>query len=239
MFPNRKQLTLLLIISASLNIVLAAETNSLIKDSTKDSQQGLIIGIYKSLYNAIEMDSVNEVEQLIAFGADMNHRYESAITPLMHASSMGSINTVGILLKLGADTDLMSKEGMTAIDFAHKANDRKIVTILQANHVPEETPSEKQLITTIQFYLNRLGYVAGNVDGVFGAKTKKSLKQFSIDYKQIFAIEVSSRQVETLFHAMSATNPIDIAGKEISEETSTAVNVDLVISDTEATATAR
>lgn len=191
------------------------------------------------------MDSANEVEQLIAFSADINHHYESAITPLMHASSMGSINTVGILLKLGADTDLISKEDMTAIDFAHKTNDKNIITILQANHDPEETPSEKQLITTIQFYLNRLGYVAGNVDGFFGAKTRNSLKQFSIDYKQNFAIEVSPRQVERLFHAMSVTNPIDIAENEISEENNsskeapTAVNVDLAISDTEATTIAR
>ena len=245
MFLNRKQLTLLLIISASLNTVLAAETNGLINDSNKDSQQELIIGIYESLYSAIEMDSANEVEQLIAFGADINHRYESAITPLMYASSMGSINTVDILLKLGADIDLTSKEDMTAIDFAHKANDKNIITFLQTNYPAEETPSERQLITTIQFYLNRLGYVAGNVDGFFGTKTRKSLKQFSIDYKQAFAIEVSPRQIETLFHAMSATDSIDMAGKETSVESSlsetnpSTINVDLAISDAEATTTVR
>ncbi|QMU60353.1 MAG: hypothetical protein GKR92_01045 [Gammaproteobacteria bacterium] len=241
MFPNKKLLTLLLIISASLNIALSTETNDFIKDSAKDNKQGLIIGMYESLYNAIEMDSASEVEQLIAFGANIDHRNKAGITPLMLASSMGSINTVGMLLKLGADTDLTSKEGMKAIDFAHKANDRKIITILQANHTPEETSSERQLITTIQFYLNRLGYIAGNIDGVYGVKTRKSLKQFSIDYKQNFAIEISSRQVETLFHAMSLTNPIDIAGKEVSEESNlseeipTPVNVDFVILDAEAT----
>jgi hypothetical protein len=54
--------------------------------------------------------------------------------------------------------------------FGHKTNDKNIITILQANHDPEETPSEKQLITTIQFYLNRLGYVAGNADGFLARK---------------------------------------------------------------------
>ena len=160
------------------------------------------IGLYESLYNAIEMDNGNEVRQFIAFGADVDYRYKGGKTPLMHASSLGSLNAVITLLELGANIDLVSKEDLTAIDYARNANDENILAILQVSVTPKEVQSQRQLIATIQFYLNRLGYIAGDIDGVFGIKTRKSLRQFSIDHKQPFTPEISSRQIEVLYDVM-------------------------------------
>jgi ankyrin repeat protein len=107
-----------LLLTVILHIVVEAEgnnssNNNLIVDTRS-------ISIYQSLYSAIEMDSANEVKQFIAFGADINHRYEDEKTPLMLASNMGSIDAIHALLELGANPDLVSVENMTAMDYAKK-----------------------------------------------------------------------------------------------------------------------
>ena len=204
MFVVRVLLVSILIINiASSHIALAAETINLTNNSANDNKQELITSIYESLYSAIKMDSANEVKQFIAFGADINYRYEGDKTPLMLASSMGSISTVRSLLELGANMNLTSKENMKALDYAHEINNKSIVALLQIDKTHVTSPlSDNQLISTIQLYLNRLGYVAGDVDGIYGDKTRSSLKQFSIDFEQNYHAEISERQIESLFNAM-------------------------------------
>jgi len=111
------------------------------------------ISLYESLYDAIKMDSEKEVKQFIAFGADIDHRYEGAKTPLMLASSMGSIGAVRALLTLGANRYLKSEEGMTAMEYADENNDIFIIAMLKVNDdeiLPEETitfePEEAEII---------------------------------------------------------------------------------------------
>ena len=176
------------------------------------------IGLHDSLYSAIKMDSENEIKQFIAFGAEVDYRYKGGKTPLMHASRLGSINAVLTLIELGANVDLVSKENMTALDYARNANDKNISAILLVSALPKEVYSRRQQISTIQLYLNRLGYVAGDIDGIFGAKTKQSLRQFSIEHEQSFAPEISSRQIEVLFDAMSPSVPREITDKENIED---------------------
>jgi ankyrin repeat protein len=164
------------------------------------------LGLYESLLSAIEMDSDSEVRQFITFGANINYRYKDGKTPLMLASSMGSIRVVHALLELGADMHLVSKENKTALDYAYFSNDYSIINALQISNTKVEPSSNKQLVFTIQFYLNRLGYIAGNVDGIYGKKTRTSLEQFSKDYGQMHPIEISERQIEILFNAMANTD---------------------------------
>ena len=234
-----------LLFAVFFHITIAAEYNGISNDTTHDKNQQMVSSIYESLLSAIEMDSANEVTQFIEFGADINYRYKGGKTPLMLASSMGSIGAVRTLLGLGANINLISKESMNAIDYAREANNENILTILHANNAPKEIQSERQLLTTIQFYLNRLGYIAGDVDGIFGVKTRKSLEQFSTDFKQSFPPEISSRQIERLFNAMTmtASNSLDIADKTEKEAPpkennaieilATEINVDLATSETE------
>jgi len=204
MFLVNRLLRLTIIITASLNIALAAENSSILNNPIDDNKHELITSIYASLYSAIKMDSADEGKQFISFGADINYRYEDGKTPLMLASSMGSTRSVLSLIELGANPNLTSKQGMTALDYARNVNNQSIIAILQTDKPQAPSLStENQLITTIQFYLNRLGYIAGDVDGVYGSKTKNSLKQFAIDFSQPYRVEISDRQVETLFNAMT------------------------------------
>ena len=233
---------ILIIITASSHIALAAETINLSNNSANDNKQELITSIYESLYSAIKMDSANEVNQFIAFGADINFRYEGGKTPLMLASSMGSISTVRSLLELGADINLISKEKMTALDYAREINNESIIALLQIDKTQVTSQSsDNQLIATIQLYLNRLGYIAGDVDGIYGDKTRTSLKQFSIDFEQNYLAEISERQIETLFNAMlgneitKATYSADTSIKrenDLIEIVPTGVIEDLTISET-------
>jgi ankyrin repeat protein len=233
----------ILIITASSHITLAAETISLTSNSAYDNKRQLIISMYESLYSAIEMDSAHEVQQFVAFGADINYRYEDGKTPLMLASSMGSTNTVRSLLALGANMNLVSKEKMTALDYARETNNQSIIALLHTDKTQVTTQlSDNELIATIQLYLNRLGYIAGDVDGIYGDKTRISLKQFSIDFEQNYLAEISERQIETLFNAMlgneitTATNSANTGTKkenDLIEIVPTVLIEDLTISETE------
>ena len=164
------------------------------------------IGLYESLYSAIEMDSVNEIRQFIIFGADINHRYANGKTPLMLAASFGNLKSVQTLIELGADIQLKSDNGNTALDYARSNKKSTTLAALQSYTIPQQTQSKRQMVTTIQFYLNRLGYVAGDLDGVYGKKTRNSLKQFSKDSNQLFPAEISERQIEALFNTMSGND---------------------------------
>ncbi len=177
-------------------------------DYSKRDSKG--IGLYESLYNAIEMDSDNEITQFIAFGADINHRYSGGKTPLMFASSFGSTKSVHALLKLGAKIKLKSNEGMTALDYARNNNQASTLAALQSYTTSQQSQPKRQMITTIQFYLNRLGYIAGDLDGVYGKKTRTSLRQYSKDSKQAFPAEISERQIEALFNTMSGNDIAEI-----------------------------
>lgn len=185
-----------LLLTVILHIVVEAEgnnssNNNLIVDTRS-------ISIYQSLYSAIEMDSANEVKQFIAFGADINHRYEDEKTPLMLASNMGSIDAIHALLELGANPDLVSVENMTAMDYAKKNGDHLIIAALNINNHATKADPEIILIRKIQFLLGRLGYDAGEVDGDYGKRTKQSLENFTIGTNQTYPAEISNRQVESL-----------------------------------------
>jgi len=165
-------------------------------------------------------------QQFVAFGADINYRYEDGKTPLMLASSMGSISTVRSLLELGANMNLVSKEKMTALDYARGINNQSIISLLHTDK-KQVTPqlSDNELIATIQLYLN-----------------------ISIDFEQNYRVEISERQIETLFNAMSGneiaktTKPADRISKkenDLIEIVPTVLIEDLSISETEVINTTR
>ena len=66
-----------------------------------------------------------------------NHAYIDAespngTTPLMMAAHYGSVAAVKLLLEAGADASLRNQLGMTAIDFANKANRRESADMIAA-----------------------------------------------------------------------------------------------------------
>ena len=184
-----------------LQIAIATEDRNSIGNNTTDKKALLVTSIYESLLSAIEMDSANEIEQFISFGADIDHRYKGDKTALMLATSMGSIDAIHVLLALGANPNLVSSEDMTALDYANESGNSLTIVALNSNRPAKKADTEITVIRKIQFLLGRLGYHTGEVDGEFGKRTKQSLKSFTKDTKQTYPAELSTRQVESLKYA--------------------------------------
>ncbi len=180
-FKNNFVFSILLII-LSCNVVQANNT-----------EPTTIVDLYSAFYGAIEDDNFFEIQQLVSFGIDINHRYENGITPLMLASKMGSVRSIKSLLELGAEIDLRSGEGKTAIDYAQLNGDKLTIAILKAN-----PKTNQQLIKEIQYYLRELGYNTGAIDGKLGPSTSKALSNFTNDINQVTPASITQRQLESL-----------------------------------------
>ncbi len=219
-------------IKTLVTIILLFCISFLLFASERDKQHQEGIGLYESLLSAIEMDSVSEIKQFIVFGADVNHRYAGGKTPLMLASSFGNTKSIQTLIELGAKIELKSDDGMTAFDFAQKNNQSSALTALQNSTIPQQIQSNREMITTIQFYLNRLGYIAGDIDGIYGNKTRISLRQFSKDSNQPFPAEVSERQIEALFNTMSGNSIAELDKPKSTVDIEKKTNIETIPSET-------
>jgi hypothetical protein len=166
--------------------------------------QTVYLSLYDAFYDAIEMDSFLEVKQFINFGVDVNYQYEGGKTPIMIASESGSVRVAVTLLTLGADTDLKSNNKMTALDYANRGNDKFIIALLKNNSY-----ANKPLIKEIQFYLHKLGYNPGPIDGLLGNKTSSALKNFSSNTHPNHPAEISRRQVEILKNTYFSSHNIE------------------------------
>lgn len=58
------------------------------------------------------------ISALLAAGADINHRSQGGVTPLMHAAKFGNLEGIGLLLERGADFNLKCDQGHTALEHA-------------------------------------------------------------------------------------------------------------------------
>ncbi|MDC8785301.1 ankyrin repeat domain-containing protein [Roseateles koreensis] len=72
---------------------------------------------------------------LISQGADINSRSPNGSTPLMLAAGYGALDLTPVLLKAGADASLRNTQGLSATDFARKADREGVLKQLSAqNH---------------------------------------------------------------------------------------------------------
>lgn len=75
-----------------------------------------------------------EVHEFIESGIDINIRNESGQTPLMSSCSTSSnYDIVELLIQSGADINIKDMYGNTALDYAKKAKDEKVINLLM-NH---------------------------------------------------------------------------------------------------------
>jgi ankyrin repeat protein len=72
---------------------------------------------------------------LVKKGADVNHRSEGGVSPLMEASVNGNIELVNFLLENRADPNAKTKDGKSSISFAREKNHAEVVEVLKKRGV--------------------------------------------------------------------------------------------------------
>lgn len=93
-----------------------------VKDSTDKSM---------SLRMAANAGRLEEVEQLLSEGADINARAGNGMTPLILASWRGHTKVVELLLRKGADVNAKTNIGSTALKLAREKGHKKIIALLR------------------------------------------------------------------------------------------------------------
>lgn len=102
-------------------ILKAASVNAMAKNATG----------FTALTGAIANNHTEISKILVKKGADVNHRYEGGVSPLMEASMNGNIELVNFLLENGADPNAKTKDGKNPISFAREKNQAVVVEVLK------------------------------------------------------------------------------------------------------------
>ena len=76
--------------------------------------------------------SVAVVHLLLEHHAFIDAQSPNGTTPLMMAAHYGHAAVVALLLEEGADTDLRNEQGLSAIDFAHRAGREELAARIAA-----------------------------------------------------------------------------------------------------------
>ena len=74
--------------------------------------------------------SINEIEEAIKSGVNVNYKDKAGVTPLMIVSGFNSAEVVKLLLNSGADVNAVDEKGMTALMFASLHNTVDVVKVL-------------------------------------------------------------------------------------------------------------
>ncbi|MDD2904076.1 MAG: ankyrin repeat domain-containing protein [Syntrophales bacterium] len=112
---------------------------SLLADRTPPAEQEA--AKRSSLLIAAAAGRTDNVELLLAKGADANARGDNSLTPLMLAARAGKKDTVKLLLKRGADANARDRTGNRALEYA-KANEELMNLLFQAES-SKSAPSNK------------------------------------------------------------------------------------------------
>lgn len=106
-------------------------------------------GANHNLWQIAKLGDVNELEQALARGADVNAGNNLGLTPLMMAAYHGKNDMVKALVSYGADVHAVDKSGVTAAKLAESAHHAEIVRMLVPAGVkssPAGPPSEASAV---------------------------------------------------------------------------------------------
>ncbi|PLS16873.1 hypothetical protein CVD28_14550 [Bacillus sp. M6-12] len=99
-----------------------------------ESEPELIKGVDKegnSLLHTAIMNGRDQLLPILLNNRDIvNHQNNLGLTPLMLASDLGNDGAVKLLLNKGSDKELVSKDGLTAMDYARKWNHEEVEELL-------------------------------------------------------------------------------------------------------------
>jgi ankyrin repeat protein len=88
------------------------------------------------LIDASKLGDIEQINLLLAHGADVNAADKLGITPLIAASSSLQRSAVELLLSHGANRSAKTNEGFTAYDFAKNQLDDNLASILASKEIP-------------------------------------------------------------------------------------------------------
>jgi ankyrin repeat protein len=106
-------------------ILKGANVNAIAKNATG----------FTALTGAIANNHTEISKMLVKKGADVNHRSEGGVSPLMEASVNGNIELVNFLLENRADPNAKTKDGKSSISFAREKNHAEVVEVLKKRGV--------------------------------------------------------------------------------------------------------
>eukprot|EP00854_Cymbomonas_tetramitiformis_P010253 gene10253-12127_t len=87
-------------------------------------------GEVSALQAAVKAEKVEEVEELLLSGAEVNKRDKRGRTPLHYAVEQGKTETARVLLRNGADVGALFDGGTTALHLAARDGYREMVSLL-------------------------------------------------------------------------------------------------------------
>ena len=85
----------------------------------------------RALFTAVQVESIQAVEQAIAAGADVNAKDDSNITPLLWAIDKSHKEIVELLITKGADVNFKDIAGQTPLDWAESGKFTEIADLLR------------------------------------------------------------------------------------------------------------
>ena len=85
----------------------------------------------RALFTAVQVKSIQAVEQAIAAGADVNAKDDSNITPLLWAINNSHEEIVELLISKGADVNFKDIAGQTPLDWAESGKFTEIADLLR------------------------------------------------------------------------------------------------------------
>ena len=86
--------------------------------------------LIQSLAYSASINDTQELEQLIAYGFDVNKFNQQGKNALHIASSFGNVDIVNLLIEAGSDLDLLSESGDSAVQIATRDNQENVLTSL-------------------------------------------------------------------------------------------------------------
>jgi ankyrin repeat protein len=86
---------------------------------------------FTALTGAVANNHVEIAKILVKRGANVNHRYEGGVSPLMEACLNGNLELVNFLLENGADPTAKTKDEKTPLTFAKEKNHGEVVESLK------------------------------------------------------------------------------------------------------------
>jgi ankyrin repeat protein len=152
------------------------------------------------------------IKKAIAAGADVNAKDPAGRTPLMLAagSEYFSPDTIQLLIDHGADLNAKSADGETALDYARRAGQAKVVDLLvkagaKAGTATDRTPPKPKPAATVRAAVERSLPLLQKTDAIFAQKSgcvschNNSLTAMTLDAarKHNFRVDEAGARTQT------------------------------------------